>query len=164
MSCKARRGPWFYDKKGTAWEAVPFAFLPMAVGGLLLLMIDTVKPYELTFDNYPHYLLARVTAQTANDEIIIGYVRDVVEKCRESGNSRVIIQREIAGTLGDADAFLTGSRVVDLGIVQLKIALVNKRSENIEDLRFSVLLLNNRGANIHLFNNIPDAEAWLLTS
>lgn len=127
-------------------------------------MSDLVKSYELTFEKRPEYLLARVTAGAATAEIIVGYVRDVIDESREAGNARVIIERNIAATLESSDAFFATSRLIGLGIGRLKLAIVDNRSKNTEDLRISVVLLNNRGANIALFDNIPDAEAWLLAS
>lgn len=125
-------------------------------------MNSTLRPYELTFIAQPRmYLYARVKAETASPEIIFGYLQEIIKKCDETGFDRVLVEREILGTLSDSDAFLTGTDLLRKGIGQLKIALVDVRSENAEGLDFATLMLNNRGATIRLFSNLRDAEMWL---
>jgi hypothetical protein len=128
-------------------------------------MTDTAKPYELTFEDRPRlYLYALVKAETASPDIIREYLLEILGKCDGSGHDQVLIEREIHGALSSSDAFLVGGRLLESGIGHVQIALVDRNRDNDRDLEFAVLLLNNRGANVRHFNDIPDAEAWLLAS
>ena len=128
-------------------------------------VMDTLeKPYELSFEVRPEYLFAHVKAATATPEIILAYVREVIERARESGLHRILVEREIPVTLSVGDSFFTGTKLAESAFGRTKMALVDVHSQNTDSLRFGLLTISNRGGNVQFFTNIPDAESWLLTA
>lgn len=127
-------------------------------------MDTSEKPYELSFEVRAQYLLARVKAATATPEIVLGYVTEVIQRARESGLHRILVEREIPVTLSVGDSFFTGAKLAESVFGRTKMALVDVQSQNTDSLRFGLLTIGNRGGNVQLFTNIPDAESWLLAT
>jgi hypothetical protein len=125
-------------------------------------MTSPNKPYTLTFETRPDYLYVRVASDTISTQIATDYLHELTYRCHRTGQTRLMVHRQIPQTLSETDIFFTGTEFANMGIDRLKIAFVDERAENRDRLEFAMLIANNRGANLKLFADINDAEKWLL--
>lgn len=124
-------------------------------------MAIPTKPYLLTFTVYPKYLYANLTGDTISVVIIRDYIREVVAKSNETGKDRILLYRDIPAVLSEGETFYTVSESLD-ALRGKKVALVNPHAAIETEVDFGVTVGQNRGGNYRSFNNVPDAEAWLL--
>lgn len=124
-------------------------------------MPDTVKPYELMFEERPGYLYAHIKADTMTTEMSAAYLGEIADKCAGLGLTKVVIYRDVPFIIDSASLFFSMQEEIKL-LKGLKIALLNAFPANDEALAFAILVSNNRGANLKLHQNIESAEKWLL--
>jgi hypothetical protein len=117
--------------------------------------------YQLSFEVRPKYLYAELRARSISEEIIRGYVAELVAKSRESGRDLILLYRDIPAIMAAHQMFSTVSESLD-ALRGKKLALVNPHASIDDDLEFGLTVGQNRGGNYQRFTNIPDAEAWLL--
>lgn len=125
-------------------------------------MNDSHKVYELTFEVRPSYFYARVQGETIDQRTAIDYLHEVVNKCKKFGHARLLLVRDIPATLSEDEVYFSGTDFAHTGLEDMQIALVDERPENVEALELTILVQNNRGANIQLFEDVKAAEEWLL--
>jgi hypothetical protein len=125
-------------------------------------MTDANKSYNLTFEIRPKYLFARVASKTITPQMVVSYLHEITEKCQKMGRNRLMIERDIPATISDGDVLFTGTEFAHMGLENIRIAFVDAREENKENLGFAMMVVNNRGADLELFSNVADAEKWLL--
>ena len=120
------------------------------------------KPYQLTFEPRDGYLFARITAETITREMATEYLTEIAGKCAELKLERILLERLIPATMSNTDTyFVIGDLVRILG--GRRFAVVNPHMSNEDSLGFSALVGANRGIRYRVFQNIEDAEAWLLS-
>jgi hypothetical protein len=118
--------------------------------------------YELTFEDRPLYLFARVHADAIDDQGVIAYLTEVANKCIETDHDKVLVIRDIATTLGIANQYLTTTGFIEQ-MRRKKAAFVNPYPFVDEELGFAITVASNRGGNFQLFRNVESAEKWLLS-
>jgi len=118
-------------------------------------------PYSLRFENRDGYLYAHVQAEMISEKTVLGYISDVSEKVVETGYDRVMIVREIPGTLPDAVVFNISKQTAQR-FRGIRVALVNRYEPFHDSLRFSMNVAANRGGTNELFLDEQSAEDWLL--
>lgn len=124
-------------------------------------MNEFPDPYQLVFEVRDGYLYAGLKAETISQEIISGYVADVIAKAHETGKSKVLLYRDIPAVMSTHQVFGTVNDSLD-AFRGIKLALVNPHAAIDEDIKFGLTVGQNRGGNYKSFNNVEDAEAWLL--
>jgi hypothetical protein len=124
-------------------------------------MNETLKGYKLVFELRPEYLYAKVQAGAVDQKTAVDYLHEVISKCKKFGHTRLLLERDIPATLAEEQIYFSGTDFAHTGLDEIMIALVDTRPENAEGLELTILVQNNRGANIKLFDNIADAEMWL---
>ena len=131
-------------------------------------MTDTTaqptRPYSLAFDIYPDYLYARVTSEKLTIESSLRYLHEIVDKCRELGCHRLMIEKDVPMMLDMAQAFTVASDFSDMRANSIKVAHLDKRTENFERNKFFILVSNNHGGSSRIFTEYAAAEEWLLES
>jgi hypothetical protein len=127
-------------------------------------MNQFTKPYDLTLEIRPEYLYARVTSQATSQAMVVAYLHEMIGRCKKLGVTRLLLERDIPTALDESEIYFSGTDFVHTGLEDIKLAIVDERPENTEQLELAILVQNNRGANIQLFPNIEEAEAWLLKS
>jgi len=118
-------------------------------------------PYRLKFEDRKGYLYAHAEADTITEEIVRGYIDEVHAKVCEGRYQRVMIDRDISGTLPDAVVFNI-SKDTAQSFRGIKVALVNRHEPFHDSLRFSMNVAANRGGTNELFADEISAEEWLL--
>ena len=125
---------------------------------------DRQEPsYTLTFEYRPEFLLARVHADSIDEQGIIAYLTEVAEKCIETGSDKVLVVRDIFATLGIANQYHTTTGFIEQ-MRHKKAAFVNPYPFVDDELDFAITVASNRGGNFQLFRDIESAEKWLLRS
>jgi hypothetical protein len=121
----------------------------------------TTTPYELTLEERPGYLYARVKAATITEEIAQSYLHKVARRCNDLDSTRLLLHRDIPATLPSGIAFFIATEFQSL-IQGIRTAIVDPLVSNREDIDFAVTVANNRGGDYRAFTNDTDAEEWLL--
>ena len=124
-------------------------------------MTTPSKPYLLTFTVHPKYLYANLTGEAISVEIIRDYVTEIVAKSDETRKRRILLYRDIPTVLSEGEVFFTVNQSLE-ALARKKLALVNPHEAIDESVDFAVTVGQNRGGNYRSFNNVADAEAWLL--
>jgi hypothetical protein len=124
-------------------------------------MTDPSKPYILIFTEHPGYLYVNLKAETISAEIIRDYIREVVSRSDATGNRRILLFRDIPAVLSRGQAFFMVNESLD-ALKGKQLALVNPHGEIKESIDFAMTVGQNRGGNYRSFDNVADAEAWLL--
>ena len=117
--------------------------------------------YELVFEERPSYLVAHVNASTIDEQIAMAYLGEIANKCDEIECERLLFIREIPEMLPDGALFFVSADFQKM-INGIKTAFVNPFAKNTDSFDFAITVAENRGANYHLFDSIPEAEKWLL--
>jgi len=124
-------------------------------------MTPPTKPYQLTFTVHPEYLYANLTGDTISVQIIRDYIGEIVAKCDETGKRRILLYRDIPAVLPGYEVFHTVSESLG-ALIGKKLALVNPHAAIGPEVDFGMTVGQNRGGNYRSFNNVAEAEAWLL--
>lgn len=122
-----------------------------------------MSQYDLIFEHREGYLYACVTAAKIDRKTALEYLHRVADAVRDSPYNRLMLERDIPAVLSTADIFFTAEDFLDL-VRGLRVAFVNTHATIQAELEFAMLIGTNRGAKYGLFNNVPDAEKWLLGS
>jgi hypothetical protein len=119
------------------------------------------QEYELSFENRPAYLYAKVRAQHVDEDTARSYLSEIAEHCRGSHCSRLMIYRDIPEVLHGGALFFVASEF-ESQMHGGRVAFVNPYAQNLDDLEFGNLISSNRGGAYQTFPNESDAEDWLL--
>lgn len=124
-------------------------------------MPNSPDPYSLTFEERPGYLFADLKAESIDEEGIRSYVLELVDKSNEVALGRILLYRDIPSIMSVTSMFETVRESLE-ALRGKKLALVNPHTSIEDDLKFGVTVGQNRGGDYAAFDNIADAEAWLL--
>ena len=124
-------------------------------------MTEPAKPYKITFSERTAYLYAHLEGDTISEEIISGYITEVVEKSNETGLHKILLYRDIPAVLTDGEVFRTVNDSLR-ALTGKKVALVNPHAAIQTIVEFGMTVGQNRGGNYQSFTNVAEAEAWLL--
>ena len=121
-----------------------------------------VQPaYRLTFEERDGYLYVHAQADSISEEIVRGYIGEIRDKVREGGHRRLMIYREIIGTLPDTVVFEISKETAQW-FRGIRVALINNDEPFHDALGFSMKVATNRGGTNELFSDQESAEKWLL--
>jgi hypothetical protein len=126
-------------------------------------MTRPAPTYQLTFTEHPEYLRADLTAETISAEIIRAYISEIVAKSNATGKNCVLLYRDIPAVLSAGEMFHTVNESLE-ALRGKKVALVNPHPSIHENVEFGVTVGKNRGGNYRTFNDVPTAQAWLLSN
>jgi hypothetical protein len=124
-------------------------------------MSRPTHPYELSFEERPGYLYARVTAEVIDREMAMAYLTEVAERANRTNTTCLMLHRDIPEMLPDGILFFVTAEFQQM-IVGIKTAFVNPHISNEDAFKFAITVGLNRGANYNIFNNDDAAETWLL--
>lgn len=120
------------------------------------------KPYRLTIEHRPSYLYAYVEGDKDSYEISAMYWREIAGECKANKYTKVLIVEDIIESGTMADAYQLSSEMPQMGYAGIKIAFVDKYVEQQDLNQFGELVAINRGINGKIFNDVDQAERWLL--
>ena len=117
------------------------------------------KMSDLTFDERPEYLHARIAAQALDRELALDYLSEISLKCGSTRCKQILLEREMAEMMTDDDLFASMKDFVEMS-AGIRIALVNPHV-SVEDA-LKHLKEFNHGADFKYFNDAAEAKRWLL--
>jgi hypothetical protein len=120
------------------------------------------KPYQITFEQRPEYLYVYVAGEQDSYEISTSYWRDVAAECNKSKAKLILIEEDIPETVSMNDMYRIASEIPQMGFTGVRIAFVDRYAEQQKDNEFGELVATNRGLYGKIFDNVEEAEAWLL--
>ena len=121
----------------------------------------TGPQYHLQFENFPDHLYVHVSVPELTEETVVAYIRETADEVATRGCRRVLIVRDIEGTLTDAVNYRISEATVDW-FKGIRVAWVNPYPDQIADVQFFVDVAANRGGNYRLFSDTDTAREWLL--
>lgn len=125
---------------------------------------ESDKPYRLTFEHRPDYLYAYVEGDEDSYEISAMYWREIADEFKANKYTKVLIVEDIIESGTMADAYQLSSELPQMGYMGIKVAFVDKYIEQQDLNQFGELVAVNRGINGKIFNEVNEAEKWLLAA
>ncbi len=120
-------------------------------------------PYALTLERKPGYLRARIAASRIDRRTALEYVSEIVVECRKAHADKLLIERNIAVMIADDEQFGTMKDFVQMSL-GIRIAVVNEHVPIEEAMRHSIFYGASIGGAFRYFDNVPEAEGWLLAA
>lgn len=118
-------------------------------------------PYQLTVDELPTYLHARVVGERT-PENALRYLEEVYAACVRAGRSNVLLEMKFSGpSLGAPAIFHVISQASADGARLRKVAYVETSMDGPLKARFAETVALNRAVNVRLFLGVAEAARWL---
>ena len=124
-------------------------------------MSPLTRPYEIIFTEHPEYLYVELRGGRVSPDIIRDYIADILAKCGETGKTRILLYRDIPAVLSEGEVFHTVNESLQ-ALSGKKLALVNPHENIRSAVEFGMTVGQNRGGNYRSFNNVAEAQEWLL--
>lgn len=120
-----------------------------------------VVPYELTLEEKPAYLHARVVGPRT-PENALRYLDEVYAACQRTGIVNVLLEMAFSGpSLGPSGIFKVIENASAHGATLGRIAYVEASADGRQRARFAETVAINRAVNIRLFDDVAQAARWL---
>ncbi len=118
------------------------------------------KRYQLTFEQRPGYLVARVSGEENSIAIAVSYFTEIVQECKARQLRRALIIEDLKQKPSVIDIYTIVSRWSELGRGMVG-AFVDVHPEHEQSNIFGEHVAVNRGLLGRVFPDVPSAEAWL---
>jgi hypothetical protein len=116
--------------------------------------------YQLAYEKCPSYLHAKVTGTTSR-RTVPAYMKDILQECEKRDCFRVLVGDCLGGPSFDAMDVYEAASEVSKRVLGGFEAMAYVASMG--DLaRFAENIVVNRGMPVAIFDNVADAEAWLM--
>ncbi len=120
------------------------------------------KSYRITFEFRPEYLYVYVSGERDSYEISRQYWQEVADFCGEKKVKKVLIEEDIPEAVSMMEVYRFASEIPLMGFFGIRVAFVDRFTEQHDLNQFGELVAVNRGLYGKLFNDIKEAEKWLL--
>jgi hypothetical protein len=124
---------------------------------------DLSKPYNISFENRSQYLYVYVSGDRDSYEISRRYWQEVAAECARAGAEKVLIEEDIPEDVSMGEMYQLASELPQFGFIGIRIAFVDRYIEQHDLNQFGELVANNRGLYAKVFNDVNEAEKWLLS-
>ena len=120
-----------------------------------------VPPYQLTLEQHPTYLHARVTG-AHTPENVMRFLKESYTGCVERGITSLLLEMNLEGpSIGSSQIFeVIRERSSDATKLS-RIAYVDLSPRDETRMKFAETVAVNRGANVRLFRDVASAKEWL---
>ena len=126
------------------------------------MIIENSKQYNLVFDQRAEYLHAYVSGDTDSLDISQQYWREIADECRRLKCSKLLIVEDINDVFSMMEMYQIASEIPNMGFLGVRIAFVDQYLEQQTVNEFGEIVATNRGVHGKVFNDIAEAEKWLL--
>lgn len=117
--------------------------------------------YILEFENRAQYLFATVRADSIDAAGTDSYLTEIAERATTDNATKLLIFRDIPTAI-DAGLMYHIVERFERAVRGKRVAFVNPYLTAESNLQFAMTVAANRGGDNKLFNNVADAEAWLI--
>lgn len=119
------------------------------------------RQYTLFFEERPHYLYVRVTADRVERAVAMSYLKEIAERLNGLPQKKLMLERCISDMLPDEDLRTATHKFFEM-IGYARAALVNPYLSFDAAISAAVSMGPMHGVNFRLFNDAIIAEEWLL--
>lgn len=124
--------------------------------------MEKSKPYEIEIKERGEYLYARVSGETLKPEIAKQYWDEIADTAFELKKSKIMIEKCFSQSVSAPEMLEMGDYLGKL-LATKKIAFLDRyKNTAINNLGQKIAV--NRGVEIKVFQDVEEAEKWLLTS
>ena len=124
----------------------------------------TEKPYQIIFEQRKDYLYAYVSGKSDSLKISLGFWREVAEEARRVQARKVLLEENIKEAVSVLEMYQIAAEIPRLGFENVQIAFVDRYLDQKDLNHFGETVATNRGLRGRIFNEISEAEKWLLES
>src|SRR5690349_1350097 len=121
------------------------------------------KSYSITFELRPDYLYAHVKGDYDSYEISRAYWTEISAECARHDTRRLLVDEDLAEPMPSmSEVFQGASERTFMGLSGVKIAFVDRHSDQFEQNLFGELVATNRGLFCKVFKDLQEGEDWLV--
>lgn len=120
------------------------------------------KPYKIRFEDKEKYLFANVSGENDNFEISRQFWLEIAEECKKKNCKRILVFEEIKEVVSATEMYKIAAEIPEMGFTGVRIAFVDRYLEQQGINEFGSMVAGNRGLIGKIFNNVKEAEEWLL--
>ena|SRR5687768_2787405 len=125
---------------------------------------DLKKPYDIRFEHRSEYLYAYVSGDQDSVEISTRYWNEIAAECRKNNYKKVLVEEDIPEAVASVfELYQFAAELPKFGFAGIYIAFVDRYIEQNELNEFVELVASNRGLMGRVFNDVTEAEKWLLS-
>jgi hypothetical protein len=125
--------------------------------------VNRAKLLMLRFEERPGYIYAFVKGEKDSYEISRQYWKEVADECRRANRRKVLIEEDINDQMSTTEMYRFTSEIMDIGFSGIHVAFVDRHLNQHELNKFGELVATNRGFLGKIFDNVEEAEQWLLS-
>lgn len=125
--------------------------------------LEKNKPYVIKFEHRNSYLYEYGQAKKDSFDISLGFWTEIVKCCKENNLSKVLVEEDFGTDNTLIDTYEIISQGQKLGLTGMKIAFVDRHSEQMKSNLFGETVARNRGLIAKVFSNVTEAEKRLLS-
>ena len=123
---------------------------------------DSPESYNISFEYRPEYLYVYVSGEHDSYAISRQYWQQISDECAVNKIKRVLIEEDIPEMVSMGEMFQLASEIPEMGFFGIRIAFVDRYIEQQDLNHFGELVAVNRGLHGKIFNDVTEAEKWLL--
>jgi hypothetical protein len=122
----------------------------------------TITPYEITFEDRDKYLWVLVGGEALTAEIAAQYWDEISLRCRSSNRDKILIEKDFKEPVGPQDMVRMAEHVAQV-LRGACIAFIDRQQHgDINEL--GKKLVRNRDVKMRIFDNLGEAERWLMAN
>lgn len=118
--------------------------------------------YNLVLERRDGYLYACVTADLITLNMVVEYLNRISQAARDSHSGRLLFVRRTPLMDSTADYQLAANLLRNMLPPDTKIAIVDEHDNDPAGARHKIQVLGSRGLNAKAFDQVSEAEGWLL--
>lgn len=120
------------------------------------------KPYYIRLEIQEKYLHVLVGGEELSAEIAQKYWNEIAEKCAETGVLKILIEKDFKESVEPPEMLQMANHLGKI-LANSKIAFLDRyKNEYINEL--GKVLARNQGVMLRIFENVEEAEKWLIGS
>ena len=116
--------------------------------------------YSLKFEDRNSYLYVHLTGQDSF-EASLSYWNEIADQVKELGSKKLLVHEDLTGEVTEIEIYDVILDLVTSGLMDLKIAFYDEKSEDAALNALGHLVATNRGANIMIFKSLEAAQHWI---
>ena len=121
------------------------------------------KPFTLSYEERPQYLLARVSGSSASLATSREYWNEIARQAARTGAKRLLVWEDFEGMISTQDTFTLVRELCQLkDLISLKLVVVDEHLDQLDRNKLGEMIANNNGLTCRVFANFEEAEHWLL--
>lgn len=122
---------------------------------------DKTEAVDIRLEDRGAFLHAIVMGAEDSVDVTLDYWRRILEECADSGHSSILVEEDFPNQVSTTEIFLTMKEIAAMLPMGMRVAFVDRRSEQNDLNVFAETVAINRGAYGRVFESVESAEAWL---